>query len=159
LASLALYSAFGLINAHDVGPGGDEPHYLIISQSLLSDRDLKIENNHQRRDYRDYFRAELHPDYLRRGSDGEIYSIHAPGLPVLMLPVFAVAGYQGAVILMCVFAGLAALAIFDLAVDLIGRRTAFLTWIAVCLTVPFIPYSWLIFPEVAGALLVAWSVL
>src|SRR5262249_12261473 len=27
-------------------PGGDEPHYLIITQSLLKDHDLKIENNH-----------------------------------------------------------------------------------------------------------------
>ena len=34
-----------------VFPGGDEPHYLVITQSLLKDGDLKIENNHQRQDY------------------------------------------------------------------------------------------------------------
>ena len=30
-------------------PSGDEPHYLIITQSLLKDGDLRIENNHQQR--------------------------------------------------------------------------------------------------------------
>ncbi|WP_410960367.1 hypothetical protein, partial [Salmonella sp. SAL4431] len=32
-------------------PAGDEPHYLVIAQSLWRDGDLKIENNHQRLDY------------------------------------------------------------------------------------------------------------
>ena len=36
-------------------PAGDEPHYLIIAQSLWRDGDLKIENNHARRDYNEYF--------------------------------------------------------------------------------------------------------
>lgn len=37
-------------------PDGDEPHYLIITQSLLEDHDLKIENNHRNGDYRGVLR-------------------------------------------------------------------------------------------------------
>ncbi len=157
--SLALYVALGLQSAVQLGPGGDEPHYLIISQSLLADGDLKIENNHQARQYASFFKGDLRPDYLTRGADGEIYSVHAPGLPVLLLPVYAVAGYLGCVVFICLIGALAALAIFDLSEALGGRRAALLTWVAACLTIPFVPHSWLIFPEVVGALLVAWAAL
>ena len=78
-------------------PGGDEPHYLVITQSLLADGDLRIENNHRRGDYRAYTALELKPDFLKRGVDGQIYSIHAPGVSVLVLPAFALAGYPGVV--------------------------------------------------------------
>ena len=157
--SLALYLVLGLLSSRTVGPGGDEPHYLIITQSLLADADLKIENNHVQEDYRSYFGGRLRPDFLRRGQDGDIYSIHAPGLSALLMPVFAVAGYPGAVVFLCLVAALTALAIFDLAHGLAGGRVALITWAAVCLTVPFVPHSWLIFPEMPGALIVAWTVL
>ena len=70
-------------------PAGDEPHYLVIAQSLWRDGDFKIENNHQRGDYREYFSRDLDPHYLTRGADGEIYSIHPVGLPMLLAPVYA----------------------------------------------------------------------
>jgi hypothetical protein len=76
-------------------PAGDEPHYLVIAQSLLRDHDLQIENNHTRGDYHEFFALPLKPDYLLRGVNGQIYSIHAPGLPVLVAPVFALFGYRG----------------------------------------------------------------
>ena len=50
-------------------PGGDEPHYLIISHSLLEDGDLRIQNNHDNDDYAAFFQGRLAPDFLRRGTD------------------------------------------------------------------------------------------
>ncbi len=157
--SLAIYLFFGLWSAAAVGPGADEPHYLVITQSLLRDHDLAIENNHARGDYREYFGGELRPDFLRRGLNEVIYSIHAPGLPALLVPAYTVAGYRGAVVMLCLFGALTALAIFDLAALLTNPATAWLAWAATCLTVPFVPHSWLIFPEMPGALLVAWAAL
>ena len=157
--SLALYLGAGLWSASAVGPGADEPHYLVITQSLLRDHDLAIENNHTRGDYREYFGGELRPDFLRRGLNDVIYSIHAPGLPALLVPAYAIGGYTGAVVMLCLFGALAAVAVFDLALLLTGPSAAFVTWAAVCLTVPFVPHSWLIFPEMPGALLTAWAAL
>ena len=159
VVSLALYLGFGLYSAHETGVGGDEPHYLIITESLLRDHDLKIENNHQRRDYLRFYPGELRPDFFERGKNGEIYSIHAPGLPVLILPAYAVAGRFGVVALMAFLAALTALAMFDLADAVAGRTSAVLTWLACGFTVPFIPHAWMIFPELPGALLVAWGAL
>ncbi len=36
---------------------------------------------------------------------------------------------------------------------------AWLTWAAICLTVPFIPHAWGLYPEMPGAAIVAWAVL
>jgi hypothetical protein len=159
VASIVLYVGCGLWTVRANGLIGDEPHYLVITQSLIEDGDLRIENNHRQGDYRAYFSGNLRPDFMQRGQDGAIYSIHAPGLPVLVLPAYALAGYRGAIVFIAWLAALAALAVFDLADRLAGRRAAVLTWLAVCVTVPFIPYAWSIFPEMPGALLVAWAVL
>ena len=161
LGSLGLFLTFGLMQARAFGPGGDEPHYLIIVDSLLNDGDLQIENNHLQGDYRAYFRgSQLRPDYLARGSNGEIYSIHAPGLPILLAPAYAAGGYLGAVFMMSLLGALTALAIFDLSLIFGGSRAvAWITLLGVCLSVPFIPHAWMILPEIPGALLVAWAVL
>jgi hypothetical protein len=158
--SLTAYVIFGALHARAIGPGGDEPHYLIIAHSLMTDGDLEIENNHTERDYQGFWGGPpLRPDYMKRGLNGAIYSIHAPGLPLLVLPVYAIAGYGGVVAFLCLLAALTALAVFDLAQAIAGTRAALLTWMAVCLTVPFVPHAWLIYPELPGALIVAWAAL
>jgi hypothetical protein len=157
--SVTLYLGLGLRFSHAAGFGGDEPHYLVITHSLLVDHDLDIANNHEHRDYRAFYAGELRPDYLQRAQNGAIYSIHAPGLPALLVLPYAAAGATGALAAMAVMAALTALAIFDLAALLAGPHTATLVWAGVGLTVPFLPHAWLIYPELPGALIVAWSAL
>jgi hypothetical protein len=157
--SFALYAALGLRSANEMGFGGDEPHYLIITQSLLADHDLDIGNNHERREYRAFFPGELRPDFLRRGVHGEVYSIHAPGLPALLLPAYAAYGARGALLFMALLAALTALAVFELCTRIAGAGPGTVAWAATCFTIPFVPHAWLIYPELPGALIVAWAAL
>ena len=158
-ASLVVFIGVGHYVKQVQGFGGDEPHYLVLTHSLLADQDLRIENNHQNRDYWEFHPGDLPMHYLARGRDGVVYSIHLPGLPALLLPAYALAGHWGALAMVGLMAALAALAMFDLA-SLVGSRPiALATWAAVAFTIPFGLQSWLIFPEMAAALLMAWAAL
>lgn len=137
-------------------PGGDEPHYLVIAQSLWRDGDLKIENNHARGDYYDYYRLELAPHYLTRGADGEIYSIHPIGMPVLMTPVFGAGGYHAVVAAFVLMAAFAAALMWYSALTLTNTfGAAMFGWAAVVATAPFLFNSFAIYPEIPAALAVA----
>ena len=136
-------------------PGGDEPHYLIITQSLLKDGDLRIENNHQRRDYLAYTSLELKPDYLRRGRDGAIYSIHAPGLPAVIAPAFALGGYAGVIIFLSLVSALGAALVWHACWRLTNDpRAAWFGWASVALTTPFLFQAFTVYPDGLGAVLV-----
>src|SRR5439155_374140 len=78
-----------------VGPEGDEPHYLMVADSLLRDHDLSLERDYAEGRYRAFHPAPLEPHYRVRGRGGEIYSLHAVGLSLLVLPAYALAGYAG----------------------------------------------------------------
>ena len=136
-------------------PSGDEPHYLVMAQSLWRDGDLKIENNHTRGDYREYFQGELEPHYLTRGADQEIYSIHPVGLPVLMAPVYAAGGYH-AVVFMLILMGATAAAIAWWwtmgTVNTAGAAT--FAWAAIACSAPFLFNTFTVYPEIPAALAV-----
>ncbi len=140
-------------------PGGDEPHYLVIAQSLWRDGDLKIENNHTRGDYHEYFEGDLRPHYLRRGTDREIYSIHPIGVSVLLTPVYAIGGYTLVVWAMAAMASAAGALAWLLAYRTSGSRTAAtMAWLACCVNGPWVFNSFAVYPEVPAALAVmgAW---
>src|SRR5437867_3476037 len=141
-------------------PAGDEPHYLVIAESLITDHDLRVENNYRRGDYNAYFAADLRPDFLRRGTDGEIYSIHAPGLPVLVAPVFAVFGYRGVLLFLALVAGwasaLAWIAAWRVTRDI---ASAWFGWATVALSLPFFFQAFVVYPDAPGAAIVMLGVL
>jgi len=137
-------------------PSGDEPHYLVIAQSLWRDGDLKIENNHRRGDYREYFfRDELDPHYLTRGADGAIYSIHPIGISVLMAPIYAAGGYQAVVWALIFMAALAAAIAWRWTVATLNAPgAATFAWAAIAFSAPFLFNTFTVYPEIAAALAV-----
>jgi hypothetical protein len=153
LAGVLAFAIFG-VSAWQVSPmlpGGDEPHYLVITQSLLRDHDLKIENNHRRGDYREYYPGALAPHFVERGRDGEIYSIHAPGLPALVAPAFALAGYRGVVLCLLVLSACGSALAWHLAYLATGRPSAaWFGWAAVTWSATTIFHSFMVYPDGPG---------
>ncbi len=152
----ALLGGLAAWSAEPRTPSGDEPHYLIITESLLKDGDLDIANNHANRDYASFFGGDLKPDLLVRGIHGEAYSIHAPGVSVLVAPVFQFFGYTGARFLLVLLTSIGAMLTWRAA----WRATdspaaAWCGWAAVVLTPTFAMQSFMVFPDAPGMLVVA----
>ncbi len=156
LTSLIAFGATAFyITRSDHFPTGDEPHYMIIMQSLWHDRDLKIENNYRLMQYKDYYQLPLRPHYIARGRDGEIYSIHPIGMPVLAMPAFAMAGYPGVVGLLILVGATAATLLWRWVYQAWGSSsTATFAWAAACLTTPYLFNTFTVYPEIMGALCV-----
>lgn len=136
-------------------PSGDEPHYLVMTQSLLKDGDLQIENNHAQRDFAAYYNGDLPPDFVRRGQNGAIYSSHAPGLAVLVLPVFAAFGYPGTVVLLVALSAVTAALVWILAWRVTASAPAgWFAW-SMMLSAPVLLLTNAVFPDGVAPLLVA----
>jgi hypothetical protein len=154
LAAALIFSAAAWGSSPSI-PGGDEPHYLVITQSLLYDRDLAIENNHARGDYRAYFAGDLAPDSRRRGRDGQIYSIHSPGVPALVLPAFAIGGYRAVVVFLILTAAAGCGLAWWLAWRVTrSRAAAWFGWACVVSAAPVVLESFTIYPDGPGAVVV-----
>jgi len=136
-------------------PAGDEPHYLVIAQSLWRDGDFRIENNHQRGDYREYFSRDLDPHYLTRGADGEIYSIHPVGLPIALAPVYGVGGYRAVLLALIAMAAAAAGLMWRSVATATGSPgAATFAWAVIAGSAPYLFNSFTVYPEIAAALAV-----
>lgn len=151
--AIAAFLAFSQVRG--VIPGGDEPHYLVATQSVLRDADLRVANNYANGRYLDYFPGRLEPHFLKRSTSGEIYSIHAPAVSFIVLPGFALAGYAGAVVTMILIAALTAALAWRIAFRISdSAAAAWVSVIAVFGTAPYFFHAFTIYPEIAGAFIV-----
>jgi hypothetical protein len=151
-----VYAGVSMRVQTEVGPQGDEPHYLMVADSLLRDGDLSLERDYALGRYQAFFDGSLSPHYRVRGKGGEIYSLHAVGLSLLILPAYAVGGYPAVSLFMALLAAFLAREIREL-VRAVLRHDAVAAgaaWV-VALGGPLIHYAGLVFTEVPAALILA----
>ena len=153
---LAVYAIVAARAQLQVGPQGDEPHYLMVADSILRDRDVSLQDDYAAGRYRGFFGETLEPHYRVRGKHGEVFSLHAVGLSVLILPAYALGGYPAASFFMALLAAFLAREIRELVRAWSGSDglAEGVAWL-VALSPPLVHYAGLIFTEVPAALAVA----
>ena len=127
LAPVYLFSV-GIRATRGASITGDEPFYLLTTQSIIEDGDLDLRNQYAARSYESFFD---HPDGLWKQSvplvDGRLLSPHNPGLSILVIPGFALGGLAGAQVQLLLIAAATMALAFLLADRLTGRRA--LSWL------------------------------
>lgn len=131
---------------------GDEPHYLLMVESLLNDGDLNLLNNYHRRDYSNFYFGTLTPQPADLVNNTSIYSYHSPFLPMLLVPGYRFACRLGAIWTMNFFTSLLFTLLLFLANQWFDNTKNLLVIAFLAITYPFNIYSFEIFPEIPGAL-------
>jgi hypothetical protein len=83
---------------------GDEPYYLLITESIVRDFDLDLANQYAAVETSAAGRHDLQPQAGDPvGAGGEVYSRHEPFLSLLMAPGYALGGLHGAIAVIALF--------------------------------------------------------
>ena len=86
---------------------GDEPYYLLVTESIVHDHDLDLANQYRTIAHTASGRRDLGPQFGDpTGKHGEQYSRHEPFLALLMAPGYAIAGLPGAIAVIALFGAL-----------------------------------------------------
>lgn len=138
--------------------GGDEPHYLLTAESIVSDHDLDLRDEYATLAYRDWYPYVL--ERHGRLHNGQANEPTGAGFALLISPAYAVGGPLAVQLLLAAIAALA----FVLAAVL-ARRVVPEPWpsaaaLACGLSAPALAAATTVSPELAaGALLAAAAVL
>jgi hypothetical protein len=157
LSLLAFSLAAVVLHAQGIQLSGDEPHYVMIAQSLVEDNDFDLKNNHQDKTYFSYLPVEVRFHGSIRA--GRWHSFHMPGLSFLLLPFYFLFKWSHGALPAPLFFRLAAACIssfFALGLFLVLRRqganeegSGF--FIFLLLTFPLLFHAVHLFPELPAA--------
>jgi hypothetical protein len=141
------------------GTTGDEPHYLLVAESIAFDGDVDLTNDYasKERTLRVVNVWPLDPIYHAAdyGKSGQLRPLHGVGLSALLAPGVALGGLTGARLMMVLIAALLAHQLYRLLVELgFRRRYRIAAWVATVFCLPILAFSSQIYPELPGALLV-----
>jgi hypothetical protein len=132
---------------------GDEPYYLLMTESLVRDHDLDLTNQYRDLAHSDIGRPDLVPQPGDpRGPHGEQYSRHEPFLPILLMPGYVLGGLPGAIAVIALFGALLARSTVRFFEDEgISDRTTRSLFPLIAFGPPIVFYATRIWPEVPGA--------
>ena len=137
-------------------PDGDEPHYLLLTHSLAYDLDTDLANNYTQGDslaFMDRILEAQLGDPI--GPNGEQYSRHNVLLPLVLAPVYRLAGLAGALVVMVALTAALVWATLALAMAyrLLEPAGALSAYAILAFTAPLLLYSYQVWVEVPAALL------
>jgi hypothetical protein len=137
---------------------GDEPHYLLVAESIAYDGDVDLVNDYASRERTlrvvNGFPLDPAPHAADYSGTGQLRPVHGVGLSALLAPAVAVGGLTGARIAMVLVAALLAEQLFRLLRDLrFRRRYRYPAWVAAVFCLPVLAFSSQIYPELPAALL------
>ena len=162
-------------------PQGDEPHFLMLTHSLVFDHDFDVGDNYARGDYKEVFpppspgamrgypyasmeRDNIvylpHEPHVVRNFRGQLMLQHDPGYPVLMVPGYALDKREGALFTMALIAAAGAAGVFEISLALgASLGSALLTVALFCFTCPYLVFTQTTFSDVCGAVGILWVAL
>jgi hypothetical protein len=139
---LVFYFFISLWLSYANQPTGDEPSYLLVSHSIIYDRDLDLKNNFDNKDYLKFYFKELVPQGtdIKRGD--KIFSYHPVLLSVILAPFYFIAGRFGVVLLINAAGAAATAVLFLLLSSMLQDKKAALAAAALTgLTMPAVSFA------------------
>ena len=128
---------------------GDEPHYLIIADSIVRDRDLRVVNNYDEEAQRHAFIGAT-----ERHSQRFQYSVHNPAMPALIALPFWLGGATAAKVYLTLLMGLFPMLFFITARRRLAEVPAVVLALTLGLSMPYLTGAGQLFPDLMSGLFI-----
>ncbi len=157
VAMLMIYLGYNCsLPSRGITVTGDEPHYLLIAESLISDLDLDHSDEYEQQIYKQWD-IDLLPPHVYWIAE-RLVPVHHIGLPLLLSIPYALLGVSGARLLLIVISALVACNMYLFARSITGRSaSALIGTIIASTTLPLLTICNQIYPDVVATLITIYT--